>query len=178
MSGIGPGKTERNMKKASIKERAKAAVKAQREAKRAAAMFSAPAMALHVNRISVRHTIPELQDTIRRFGPDILSRRRAPMHLTVDGYDLDPRELHEIPEVIELYKRVIESGLISLLAVNLGDDRVPGLLGSGDIYLAVNGLIQKRDGRYHLCFSRSDLDAFRGQLEKWNAVCDAALGTN
>jgi len=35
--------------------------------------------------------------------------------LTVDGYNDDPRDLYQIPEVIGLFKRLLNNGFISLL---------------------------------------------------------------
>lgn len=91
-----------------------------------------------VRAVSTRMTVEVLQGLIRELGPAILDGRHPRLHLTVDGYGDDPRELWEIPEVRQLLERVISTGLIGLLAMNF-EERDPLSLGVVDIYLFARG---------------------------------------
>ncbi|HKY37156.1 MAG TPA: hypothetical protein VJN18_14525 [Polyangiaceae bacterium] len=71
---------------------------------------------MNIYEIRVQATLAELELAVRRFAPAVTSG--SPVFLTVGGYDDDPRDLSEIPEVSDLMQRVIDSGLIALLGNN------------------------------------------------------------
>lgn len=95
--------------------------------------------------LNVGSTTEDLRSYVRTHGRRL---RTAATYATVNGYDNDPRELWQIPEVVALCERVIESGLISLFHSNL-EDRVPMLWGAWDVYMAATGSIRpvRRSGQ-------------------------------
>lgn len=93
---------------------------------------------MHVCDLSAKLTTSDLRDLVLEHGKFVVTNN-APLFATVSGYDKDSRELWEIPEVARLCQRVIESGVVSLLAPNMGDDRMPGLLGAWDVWAIATG---------------------------------------
>lgn len=73
-------------------------------------------------------------------------RPLGPLYATIGGYDLDARDLWQIPEVSVLCQRVIKVGLVSLLEPNIGDQRIPQLLGSADIFALAHRLHRDAPG--------------------------------
>jgi len=80
-------------------------------------------------------SLAELRGLAVKLMPSVGSEGYA---ILVGGYDDDPRELYQIPEVIDLFKRVIKSGLLSVLEVStsIGKD-FAGALGALEIWAAV-----------------------------------------
>lgn len=68
------------------------------------------------------------------------------LYATIGGYDFDARELWQIPEVSVLCQRVIKVGLASLLEPNIGDQRIPQLLGSADVFALAHRLHRDEPG--------------------------------
>ena len=88
----------------------------------------------HINQIDHRATLDDLRATILGLGPRVLQGELPPIHVTISGYDNDTRELWEIPEAVALCKRIIDSGLIAIMAVNFGKDRIERVWGSIDVW--------------------------------------------
>ncbi len=79
--------------------------------------LSANDKTLRIYQLDVSTTIEELEASVRKFGADVLATGE-PYYALVSGYDDDPRELSQIPEVADLCQRVIDSGFIGLLGDN------------------------------------------------------------
>jgi hypothetical protein len=86
---------------------------------------------------------------LRRLAAGIIPRSEDGHHLiyaSVLGYDDDPRELHEVPEVTALMNRVIESEFFAWLRPNepyeTAEQRVPHLLGGWDVWALAHGLFR------------------------------------
>ena len=116
-------------------------------------------------------TVEEMRALVRRHGAAVI-REDRPARLLVKGYDKDPRELWQIPEARDLCSRIIESGLLSLLAVNLEDDRIDGLWGSWDVWSCARELIEP-NGRCEV--TPEAFDRFCNALERANTICDTIL---
>ena len=93
----------------------------------------------------------------------------------VPGYEYDPRELWEIPEVIELFKRVIDSGLLSLFAGNIPsqEDFNPYGIGASQIYCTVHETGVKRAGKW--CWDRMDCKKFIDVYMSGNSKVDKLI---
>lgn len=116
------------------------------------------------------HTRVDLDRFVRDLGPQVISGRIAPALLTINGYNHDPRELWQIPEVRALCQRVEASGLISLLHLNL-DDRLEMVLGAWDVYALARGLVRS----YRVELTPEHLTDFKRVLGESNRVVDRML---
>lgn len=125
---------------------------------------SAKNYALKLYLLELHQSVGELRDFVRQHGPEVLASQQ-PYHVLLEVGD-DPRLLREIPGVRELCQRVMESGALSLLAVNLGDERSPLMLGAADIFALANAL--PHDAPF-------PLPAFLRSLERSNDECDRVL---
>ena len=90
--------------------------KLSRKLKRKAGLKPAKAE-LQVYELDASATVEELEEAVRQLGPSVLESGN-PFYVSVRGFDQDPRELWEIPEVSELCKRMIESGFFGLMGDN------------------------------------------------------------
>lgn len=93
-------------------------------------------------------------------------------HLTIGGYDDDPRELYEIPEVIEFFKLLVEIGFLSTLTVSTHlelEGETPDRLGIGalEVWLMANGHLTK--GIREIDFTK--FENFMSFLNESNIVC-------
>jgi len=125
-----------------------------------------------VHTLHSSNTLEDLVETVRRLGPDILETG-VPMYVLVGGYDHDARELGDIPEVRQLCQRVMDSGLASLLHLNI-EERHPVAWGAIDVWAASKGLI--KNFRFDLL--EEDMTAFWNDLLRANDAADRALGRN
>lgn len=116
----------------------------------------------------------DLEDEVRLNHPRVV-RDGAPMYCSVSGYDYDPRELWEIPEVVRLCQRIVDSGWLSLLRVNL-DDRHPAFWGAWDVYATARGLFKRGVGGGHGMPSKRDIEDFRWCLLASNLKCSQLCG--
>lgn len=80
----------------------------------------------------------DLIEIVRTEGFAVI-RRNRPFFCTITGYENDHRELWEIPEVVSLCQRIISSGLLGLLEVNVGPGRQPMLWGAMDVLACASG---------------------------------------
>lgn len=99
-------------------------------------------------------TLPTLVGAIADYAPKLRATGKS-LFLSISGYDHDPRELHQIPEVRALCQRIVESGFIDLLgdAEAIGDtqriyiDRLSCWLMAQDAVLLGQG---GRGGQLHV----------------------------
>jgi hypothetical protein len=63
-------------------------------------------------RLEVRLATGDLRELVRCHGRAIMDGKSVPLLCSIDGFLHDQRELWQIPEVIALSERVIESGLV------------------------------------------------------------------
>lgn len=115
-------------------------------------------------------TTAELERIVQNCGDEIVSAKRSPLLLTINGYNDDPRELWEIPEVRALCQRVESSGLIGLLHVNIGE-RLELLIGAWDIYAFARGLVRSK----RVVVTPDHLADFQRVLDESNRVVDRIL---
>jgi hypothetical protein len=75
--------------------------------------------------LTTSYTLNELSDLIAEWGPKLRTAAGGAAYLSIGGYDNDPRELHQIPEVRALCGRVVDSGFIALVgdAADIGDEQ-------------------------------------------------------
>lgn len=71
---------------------------------------------LNIYEVKAETDLAELEQAVVRLAPVVTSG--GAVFLAVGGYDEDPRDIAEIPEVAEVLQRVIDSGLIALLGSN------------------------------------------------------------
>lgn len=64
--------------------------------------------------VELSMTDEEIKDAIRKIQPVCFEKQQG-FCLTIAGYDNDPRELYEIPEVIEFTKKLVKFGFMSCL---------------------------------------------------------------
>lgn len=128
--------------------------------------------------LDVRSTIEDLHAYMRRYGREVLAERYAPIRVTVNGFNDDPRELWEIPQVVELCQRVIDSGLLSLLSC----DPDPRLYGWSAIQVCgcAFGFYSKYRGdspgvASFLDLSGGRIDRLKKAISDSNLVCDGVL---
>lgn len=81
----------------------------------------------------------ELREVVVKMFPCV-ANENVPFTLFVSGYDDDPRELWEIPEVVDFFHRCIDAGVISLLPFStmVTPNPVPGL-GALEVWLMAHG---------------------------------------
>lgn len=104
-------------------------------------------------------TDDELKESIHQMYP-MCQKMTEGFTLTISGYDNDPRELWEIPEVIKFCKKLIDLGFPALLKMGGGLDEkepMPGHPGFGvlEIWLIATGRIQAK-GNYDI--SKADYE--------------------
>jgi hypothetical protein len=130
---------------------------------------------LKILSIDLHESIPSMHDIIRCLGPNVFASNQ-PFLLLVDTGG-DPRETWEIPECAALCRRIIDSGLLSLLDINLGDDRNELGLGAADVYVRAHGLLKRgKDGVTGVWeLTESLWNAFWVTLMRSNDVCDGVL---
>ncbi len=89
-------------------------------------------------------TDDELKECIHRMYPKAVNSEQGFL-LTISGYDQDPRELWEIPEVITFFNRLIDIGFLGLLALN-AQTVMPGTPGFGaaEVWMVATGKITRR----------------------------------
>jgi hypothetical protein len=113
----------------------------------------------------------DFRKIIRNHGRRLQAAQGA--YCVIQGYDADPRELWEIPEVMNLFARVIDSGLIGLLVMKKRPRS--GALGAGDIYAAVNGIPRDSTQSSGWDYSEKDLAAFLDCLRTANATVEEVI---
>lgn len=136
--------------------------------------FFKPARLTRLHTVFVGNTLADLHGTVRTLGREIM-RSQVPIYLEVGGYDHDSRELGDIPEVQSLCERLIESGLISFMHVNVVPDRNPMLWGAFDVWACAQGRI--KNGVINV--SKEEILAFFTDVllpanERANAVMNAS----
>ena len=91
--------------------------------------------------------------------------------LTTAGFDDDPRELYEIPEVIEFYKKLIEIGFLSLLVPDMLDTPKDEIVGFGafEIWMIANEIKELDNEDYK--------NKFFPVLMRSNEIFDQQLNT-
>jgi hypothetical protein len=97
-------------------------------------------------------------------------------YLSVSGYDSDPREVYDIPEVVELFKKCVKLGLISLLecTVTLKNYIKPSFEGFGiaafEVWWIAKGGKMNKESTSHV--TKETLAQFIDEWLASNAVCD------
>jgi len=129
--------------------------------------------ALGLYRLHTALTAADLREEVLRLGPRVIAHE-TPYYCSVDGYDKDPRELWQVPEVIALCRRIVESGLLSLMELNV-TERNPMLWGAWDVYACANELIRSHALGGVADPSHEHRKAFFDCLAQSNATCDAVL---
>jgi hypothetical protein len=102
---------------------------------------------LRVFELHSTDTLEELEASTREAAPKVLADKN-PFYATVSGYDHDPRELWQVPEVVALFERVIASGMIGLLGDNreLGDkSAIGGFIDYRGAFLLARGAVIASD---------------------------------
>ena len=109
----------------------------------------------------------ELRQSIIQFG-----RKGKPVWVSCFGYDDDPRELWEVPEVVTLFKRMIDMGMLSIMWPNVpgAEDYDPHPLGLGALQLWAIATGQMKKGGCH-----PDLQEFLRVLKESNKKCEALI---
>lgn len=123
-------------------------------------------------RLEVGCTTDELRDLVRCRGRAIKEGKSIPLLCSVDGFLRDRRELWQIPEVIELSRRVIESGLISLMWPNIGDERQEEVWGAADFWACASGHFVPAPCGGVIVMVPEMLDEFQRTLEQSNGICE------
>tara|TARA_Y100000034_G_scaffold136085_2_gene210722 strand:+ start:1131 stop:1658 length:528 start_codon:yes stop_codon:yes gene_type:complete len=68
-------------------------------------------------RLRADMTQERIHACMKEIAPTVIRKNQGCV-ITVDGYDNDERELYDIPEVVDLFKRLMAEGFISLLEVS------------------------------------------------------------
>ena len=96
----------------------------------------------------------------------------------ITGYDDDKRELYQIPEAIELFKRLCNTGFISVLHVStLLDENHPEisrLFGALEIWAIKEGYLDS-SGNFNV--NQEIFDKFTVELNKSNKIADEQMPT-
>lgn len=138
---------------------------------------------LQVVAVEQEQTDDDLRRVMAGIDP-IVKKNGMGFVLTISGWDSDPRDLWEIPEAINLCKRLVDTGFISLLEVSTQSglksdympDDCPGL-GALEIWLMANGRVRK--GQQDL--DRNTIETFMNVWLSSNEVCAegiAKVGAN
>jgi hypothetical protein len=105
-------------------------------------------------------------------GP-ALKRMQGRLHLTLEGFDDDSREIYEIPEVRRFYARFLEAFPHWLFFMSLEEDGLKVMVGSvlGDLTAL------RRDGSDQVQVSFDAMEVLKfvsSQLPNMNRLCDHA----
>ena len=108
---------------------------------------------LRIYEVGVEATTEELENSVRQGGPNVIAEGN-PFYITVSGFDDDPRELSEIPEVAALCQRIIDSGFFGLVGDNadLGVDKTNELVDMHICYHLAKGSLLKTGGGWGRAF--------------------------
>lgn len=120
-------------------------------------------------------TDDEIKDCIHQMMP-VCRIKETGFCLTIGGFDQDSRDLWEIPEVLEFYRRLVKFGFISCLEVSTTADglaKMPGLPGFGalEVWMCAKGLMVR--GKKDV--TQDQLRQFHEALEEANKVSTAIL---
>lgn len=127
---------------------------------------------LMVTNLSVQMTDSEIEEAMKDMAPVCQSTQNG-FFVCIDGYEEDPRELWQIPEVKIFFQKLISSGFIAFLEVsataegltrldtNLG---CPGF-GALEIWMIANDMMYS--GRKEI--RQNELRRFFADLENANA---------
>lgn len=133
-------------------------------------------------RLQVALSNQALIDLMREMARMRQQPRIGSVVCTIDGYDHDPRELGEIPEVRAFCRRLVDQGFISFLEATTSIpelSKVPGGsqagLGAFEVWALAHGYIGKA-GTYRHPHER--LTEFKEALIQANQRADALLGDN
>ncbi len=131
---------------------------------------------LHVLALTVDMPDDEIKGVIAQILPRVMKAKFGAV-LTVSGYDDDPRELYQIPECVDFFRRISDLGLIGILEVSSsldGISRFPGPapgLGAFEIWAFGNHKITP-----NVEFDQTVMFEFFAALEKANQACKVILG--
>ena len=109
----------------------------------------------------------------------------ATVGCTIGGFDADPRELHQIPEVRAFARRLVDQSFISMLDVTHNPRLVPptllsrGAMGALEVWLLAIGAWRVVEGGSRASLDLGELKYFaREVLPAANAACDKYLAQN
>lgn len=122
--------------------------------------------------IDINHTSEQLIDLMRGAKSVVLASGEGAV-LTISGFDSDPRELFEIPEVVALCRDLVSIGFISVLKVStlLERDEIVGrFYGALEVWAIATGKMTSLD----LEITRPMIDQLKAELALSNERCVAA----
>jgi hypothetical protein len=130
---------------------------------------------LHILALTVDMPDDEIKGVIAQVAPRVHKAQFGAV-LTISGYDDDPRELYQIPECVDFFKRLSNLGLISILEVSSSLDGVsrfngpaPGI---GAFEVWAFGHRKITPGKE---FHQNVMLEFFAELEKANKKCEAVM---
>jgi hypothetical protein len=114
----------------------------------------------------------ELKECIHKVQPRCVSTGRGCL-ITVNGYDRDPRELWQIPEVKAFFNRLIDFGFLSVMEL-MAQQAMPGTPGFGavEVWMVATDKITKY-AKYEV--GKEELDAVVKIVKESNVKCEAIL---
>lgn len=124
----------------------------------------------------------ELQATIQKSLP-VCKKNKQGFYLSVKGFDDDPREIWEIPEVLKFYRRLKNLGFLSILTTSShifpSSQDEPAGFGAFEIYLfATNQPVDnagKKEFNVFLKFLREESNPKSRLLEQQQIKMDIDL---
>jgi len=119
-------------------------------------------------------TEADLVNALRR-ATHVVLNRGDPYQLTIGGYDLDPRELYESPEVVPLSRRLVALGFMSPLIVTPPVDELELWFGwsAYELWLSSKGELGSKITVADMCREvTAQRGEFWGRLLKSNRLCD------
>jgi hypothetical protein len=129
---------------------------------------------LQIVAVETTHTNKDLQEMMVGLY-EIVQKSGMGFCLTVSGYDDDPRDLWTIPEALDLFRRLVKIGFISILEVStmttMKLDYIPDdcpAFGALEIWSLAGGKIRTGDNE----FTENDMRNFLAALKRSNKVCD------
>jgi hypothetical protein len=126
--------------------------------------------------MSVDYDLAELRDMMRQ-GVEFRSAPGTWVLMIIAGYDDDPRELWDIPEVQAFCRRLIKMGMLAALdpAIEFQIDGMPKPgWGAVDVWLAAHGLIKG----HRVELNEKEVARYRAALKDADATSSAALVQN
>jgi len=99
--------------------------------------------------LSIDMTDDELKECIHKMHPRCIETGKG-FYLTINGYDHDPREIWEIPEVVPFFQKLIDIGFVGLLEACTADDKAMSGFGVLEVLFVANGNMLKNKGNYSI----------------------------
>ncbi len=127
--------------------------------------------------VHIKMTDEEIKDAVRNLQPVCLEKQQG-FCLTISGFDDDPRELYEIPEVVAFAERLVKYGFMSCLHVTTTiEDLIPQfkgrkLPGLGALEL---WLFASKQMKPSLELDKSTFQIFVNDLETSNKIVEYIL---